>query len=61
MNKLMISTTANIGSGIGGAIIGQALIPIPFLGALIGGIVGGIIGGTSSSKLLEYMTEKRFE
>lgn len=60
MNKLVISTTANIGSGIGGAIIGQALIPIPLLGALIGGFLGGLVGGASSSVFLDYMSEKRF-
>jgi hypothetical protein len=37
------SATA-IGSGIIGASVGQALIPVPVLGALIGGLVGGFVG-----------------
>ncbi|MCF0055511.1 tape measure protein [Dyadobacter sp. CY356] len=35
----------NAGTGIAGALIGQALIPIPFLGAAIGSFVGTAIGG----------------
>lgn len=27
-----------------GAVVGQALIPIPFVGGFIGGVIGGVIG-----------------
>ncbi|MFZ2955848.1 MAG: hypothetical protein WA705_02990 [Candidatus Ozemobacteraceae bacterium] len=40
----------NIGS-MAGAVIGQALIPVPFLGAVIGGIVGGVVGGLATNQL----------
>ena len=36
--------------GAAGAIIGQALIPIPGVGALIGGLVGSAIGGIGPDK-----------
>lgn len=58
-NKLLISTTTGLGSSIGGAIIGQALIPIPLLGALVGGFIGGLVGGTSTSALFDYMNDKK--
>ncbi|CAD8053938.1 unnamed protein product [Paramecium sonneborni] len=61
LNKLLISTTANVGSGLSGALIGQALIPVPIFGALIGGFIGGLLGGASSSMILEYMSEQRFQ
>ena len=32
--------------GMAGTVIGQALCPMPFLGAIIGGMVGSITGGT---------------
>lgn len=40
-----------IGGSLAGAAIGQALIPIPGIGALIGGTVGGTLGGGIGSKL----------
>jgi hypothetical protein len=36
---------------MGGAVIGQALIPIPGLGAAVGGLVGGALGGLLGGKL----------
>lgn len=35
--------------GVGGAILGQMVIPIPMLGALIGNLVGATLGATCSS------------
>lgn len=40
----------NAGSVIG-ATIGQALIPIPFLGMVVGGMAGGILGGLATKQL----------
>ncbi len=34
----------SIGSTVGGIILGQVVIPIPFLGAFVGGLIGGFIG-----------------
>ena len=38
---------------VGGAIVGQSLIPVPFLGAFIGGVVGGF---TASALVSSYDT-----
>ena len=36
-----------VGYGFGGMIVGQALIPIPVVGALVGGAVGAIFAGVT--------------
>lgn len=51
-------TAAKLGGFAVGAAIGQALIPVPFLGAVVGGMVGGwvadkIVGKSFSEKLDE--------
>lgn len=43
--NIMLKSGSQIVSGTAAAIIGQSVIPIPFLGAFIGGLIGGIIGG----------------
>ena len=35
------SVTRSLGGGVAGGLVGQILIPIPFVGAAIGGLVGG--------------------
>ena len=35
---------STIGTGLLGAAVGQALIPVPFLGAFLGAFVGGFVG-----------------
>lgn len=39
-----VDVASSLGSGLIGAVIGQSVIPIPFLGAFLGGFVGGFIG-----------------
>lgn len=41
---ITVDMLSSFGSGLVGAVIGQSVIPIPFLGAFIGGMVGGFIG-----------------
>lgn len=51
---LNIRPMRDFGGAIGaslGAVVGQALIPIPFVGALVGGMVGGAIGSHVGSVL----------
>ena len=38
-----------------GAVVGQSLIPIPFLGAFIGGFIGGFIGEISGKALINKL------
>ncbi len=40
----VIKTGATVGTSILGAFVGQALIPIPVVGALVGTVVGGFLG-----------------
>ncbi len=42
--SLAVVASASIGSSIAGGIIGQMLIPVPVLGALIGTAIGGFLG-----------------
>ncbi|MBF0501768.1 MAG: hypothetical protein HQM09_16640 [Candidatus Riflebacteria bacterium] len=49
----------NIGS-MAGAFIGQALIPIPWLGTVIGAAVGGVIGGFATDELRKIGPIGRF-
>ena len=44
LTGFLIKTGATIGSSLIGAMVGQTLIPIPVLGALLGTVVGGMIG-----------------
>lgn len=40
----VVKTGATIGSSVFGAFLGQALIPVPVVGALVGTVVGGLVG-----------------
>ncbi len=44
MSSVAITTTTIIGSSITGALVGQALIPIPVFGAFVGSVIGGYLG-----------------
>ena len=55
MGYVTFDVAATVGTGILGAFVGQALIPVPFLGAFVGAFVGsfvGEIGGKTVIKLL---------
>ena len=44
-DKENISKTAGVGAGmLGGARIGQAVIPIPLVGSFAGAVLGGVVG-----------------
>lgn len=51
----LIKTGATVGTSILGAVVGQTLIPIPVVGALLGTVLGGMLGDrgwrTISSKI----------
>lgn len=55
-------TGLRLGAGMTGAAIGQALIPIPGIGALIGGLVGYMVGDGLMSKVVgKSYSEKKAE
>ena len=44
-DKENISKTAGIGAGmLGGARVGQAVLPIPVVGSFAGAVLGGVVG-----------------
>lgn len=43
-----LDSAVGAGGGYAGAVIGQAVIPVPVVGAVIGGLVGGIVGRATS-------------
>ncbi len=44
-DKEQISKSAGIGAGmLGGARVGQAVIPIPVVGSFVGAVLGGVVG-----------------
>ena len=44
-DKVSISKTAGIGAGmLGGARVGQAVLPIPLVGSFAGAVLGGVVG-----------------
>lgn len=49
-----------VGSSVAGMMIGQSLIPIPFLGAFIGGVIGGFLGTTGSNQITKLMNKESF-
>ena len=44
LGGFVVKAGATIGSSIVGAFVGQALIPVPVVGALFGTVVGGLLG-----------------
>merc|ERR1719458_148491 len=65
----VVGTGASIGGGMAayaaGAVVGQALIPVPGVGAAvggaIGGVLGGVIGGIGGGKGAKAVSGKVFE
>ncbi len=51
-DKEHISKTAGVGAGmLGGARIGQAVIPIPVVGSFAGAVLGGVVGSEVGKRL----------
>ncbi|KRX04485.1 Ribonuclease H-like domain [Pseudocohnilembus persalinus] len=59
--KFLAQTGTGLGTTIGGAAIGQALIPVPVLGAFIGGVIGGLVGSTATQKLTTALEKGKTE
>ena len=52
--SLAILASTSLGTSIAGGIIGQILIPVPVLGALIGTTIGGFLGERGSRKIVNF-------
>lgn len=50
IGKATVSAVGSVGCSLGGILLGQAMIPVPFFGALVGGIFGGYFGAKGTNK-----------
>lgn len=57
---MALGTGSALTGSFSGALLGQAVIPVPILGAFIGGVIGGIIGGTSSNYAIQMINKSKF-
>ena len=53
VKKRLVTGAGNVTGAASGTLIGQALIPVPFVGAAVGGVMGGIIGRICGEMLSE--------
>jgi hypothetical protein len=60
MGGATITAVGSIGSIVGGIFLGQALIPIPLLGAFVGGVVGGFCGTKGMRKINSFVERREF-
>ncbi len=56
----MLNTTTTVGTSILGAITGQMLIPVPFVGAFIGSVIGGFLGDKGGKQINSWIEKKKF-
>jgi phage tail tape-measure protein len=52
---MALTATTSVGTSIIGGIIGQSLIPIPVVGALIGSVIGGFLGERGGRKITKIL------
>jgi|JI10StandDraft_1071094.scaffolds.fasta_scaffold25825_2 hypothetical protein len=57
VGKVTVTAVGSVGSAVAGSMLGQALIPVPFLGAFVGGVIGGFLGQTGT-KLMNKVINK---
>lgn len=55
--EIGVGNISTFGGGVGGAVIGQMLIPVPIVGGMLGGIVGGWLG-RKTGKLHDHQQEE---
>ena len=53
--EIGMKSVATLAGAAGGAILGQVLLPIPGLGAVVGGIIGSVAGGMLGSAAADFM------
>lgn len=58
VGKASMVATGFVGTTMTGAVLGEVLIPIPFLGAFIGGVVGGYFAEKGTRSLNSALENK---
>lgn len=61
MGYITFDVASSLGTGLIGAVVGQSLIPVPFLGAFIGGFVGSFIGEIGGKAITNKLESMRFK
>lgn len=60
LGKTSMTAVGSVGSALAGMMLGQTLIPIPFLGAFVGGVLGGFLGQTGTNLMTKLMAKESF-
>jgi hypothetical protein len=60
LGRMAIDTGATLGAGIIGGIVGEALIPIPFVGMFVGSVIGGFLGNLGKDVIVKHLEGSRF-
>lgn len=60
VGKVTLTSVSAVGTTVAGMMIGQTLIPIPFLGAFVGGVIGGFLGQTGTNVMTKLMNKESF-
>ena len=59
-SRVSLTTVGAVGASITGAIVGQALIPVPVLGAFVGGVLGGYCGEKGTKVIAKKIDNSQF-
>lgn len=57
----MINTTASLGSGFTGALVGSMILPVPVLGSFLGGFIGGYLSLSTANILMKKFNNKEYK
>ena len=60
IGKTTLTAVSAFGSGMAGTLLGQTLIPIPFVGAFVGGVIGGFLGQTGATLMTKLMNKESY-
>ena len=60
MGKVTVTAVGSVGSAVAGMMLGQTLMPVPFLGAFVGGLIGGFLGQTGTTLVNTLMNKESY-
>ena len=60
MGKVTVTAVGSVGSAVAGMMLGQTLMPVPFLGAFVGGLIGGFLGQTGTTLMNTLMNKESY-
>lgn len=60
ISSATMSAVGSVGSTLGGIMLGQVIIPVPFVGAFIGGVLGGFLGTKGVRDVNQFLSRTNF-